>query len=226
MTAKQEMVMNLLSKDTIKKVKEQFKSGVEILNNDAFDMTFRLYKSKANNINLEIPIQIKTDNGEEQEIDEIGRGIIQNFLMIFKPIGFYTQKKGFLTTEIEITIIKEFEEELEYLIDAGIISFDIKVNKLSLVDNALIAAFSMEAYLNAEKHKDCSFLANGLDMDIYMTFDNEYPQSFLNDKYGLAGHIGAYFVKIQKPRIDMNVIYENAFQKLYNMSLLTAYKKL
>ena len=59
-----------------------------------------------------------------------------------------------------------------------------------------------------------------------MTLNNGYPQSFLDDKYGLHGHIGAYFLKGTDKRIDMNIIYEGLFRKLYGMSLMTVYKRI
>ena len=48
MTPTQEMVMTLFTKETIDKVKEQFKNGKEIVYNERFDMSFRLFKPTAN----------------------------------------------------------------------------------------------------------------------------------------------------------------------------------
>ena len=52
MTPTQEMVMTLFTKETIDKVKEQFKNGKEIVSNESFDMSFRLFKPTTNYINL------------------------------------------------------------------------------------------------------------------------------------------------------------------------------
>ena len=102
MTPTQEMVMTLFTKETIDKVKEQFKNGKEIVSNESFDMSFRLFKPTANYINLELLIQMPIETGEEQDFPGIGRGRMQTTVMFFKPVGFFTQKKGFLSTDIEV----------------------------------------------------------------------------------------------------------------------------
>jgi hypothetical protein len=99
--------------------------------------------------------QLKT--GEEQDFPGIGRGRMQTTVMFFKPVGFFTQKKGFLSTDIEVTVVKEFENDLDYLIKAGKVPSNIKTHKLTLEENAVLAAFSMEAANNAQKYEDALF---------------------------------------------------------------------
>jgi hypothetical protein len=223
MTPKQEIIMTLFTKETIDKVKEQFKNGKEIIAYESFDMNFRLFKPTASHINLEFFARIPVETVKEQDLSGVGnraRGMVS----VLKPIGFFSQKKGFSSNGLEVTVLKEFEDDLNYLIELGKIDSNLKINKLSLEENALLAAFSVEALFQAEKYQDCSFNANGLDMDIYMTLDGEYPQSFLNDRYGLSGHIGAYFLRDENRRIDMNTSYKDLYWDLFKMSLMTAYK--
>jgi hypothetical protein len=224
MTPRQEMVMTLFTKTTIDKVKEQFKNGDEITSVDSFDISFRLFKPTPNFINLELLIQTPIEAGEEQYIQGIGRGRLEKSVMFFKPIGYFTQKKGFLTTELEVTILKEFENDLDYLLNSGKISSNIKIHKLTLEENAVLAAFSMEAANNAQKYEDASFIANGLYCDIFMTFEG-FPQVFLDDRYGLNGPIAAYLIKEQNS-VKPIVRFKELFDKFYAMSLLTAFKRL
>lgn len=224
MTPTQEMVMTLFTNETIIKVKEQFKNGKEIVSNESFDMSFRLFKPTANYINLELLIQMPVETSEEQDIPGIGRGRMQKTVMFFKPIGFFTQKKGFLSNEIEVTVVKEFENELDALMNAGKIPSNIKTHKLTLEENAVLAAFSMEAAMHAQKYEDASFFANGLYCDIFMTFEG-FPQVFLDDRHGLTGPIAAYLLREQNS-VNPIVQYKELFDKFHSMSLMTAFKKL
>ena len=212
MTASQEMVLTLLSPTTLSMVKQQFQKGTEIFPIDSFDMNFRLFKPTDFNVNLEILTQIKSTN--------------QNIIPFFKTIGFYTVDNGYVSIEIEITILKEFENDLDYLIKEGKVPSNIKIKRLSTIENAVLAGYSMEAVLNATRNIDCSTRANGLDVDIYMTGDDEYSQLFLNDKYNIRGHIVAYFFKQKNQGIATNLKYEEMSNKFQKMSLFSAFKKL
>ncbi len=224
MTPMQEIVMTLFTKETINKVKEQFKNGMKIVSNDSFDMSFRLFKPTPNYINLELLIQMPIETGEVQDLPGIGRGRLQTTVMFFKPVGFFEQKKGFFSTDIEVTVVKEFEEELDYLIKIGKVPSKIKSHKLTLEENAVLAAFSMEALNNAEKYEDTSFVANGLYCDIFMAFGG-YPQFFLDDIHGLNGPIAAYLLR-EQDTVNPVVQYKKIFDKFYSMSLMTAFKGL
>lgn len=224
MTPTQEMVMTLFTRETIDKVKGQFKSGKEIVSNESFDMGFRLFKPTANSINLELLSQIPIETGEEKDFPGIGRGRIQSTVMFFKPIGFYTQKKGFFSTDIEVTVLKEFENDLDFLIKTGKNSSHIKIQKLTLRENAVLAAFSIEAIINAQKYRDASFIANGLNCDIFMTLEG-FPQVFLDDRHGLSGPIGAYLLREQNS-VNPIIQYKELFDKFDTMSLMTAFKRL
>lgn len=224
MTPTQQMVLTLFAKETINKVKEQFKKNNEIVPVDSFDMTFRLYKPNENNINLELLIQMPVETGEEQDYAGIGRARIQKSVMFFKPIGYYTQKNSFFSKQIELTIVKEFENEIDFLTKMGKIPSNIKINKLSLKENAVLAAFSMEALINANRYEDTSFFANGLECDIFMTFEG-YPQVFLDDKYGLKGAVAAYLIR-EENSISPIIQFKEIFDRFHSMSLMTALKRI
>lgn len=222
MTATQEMVSTLFTPAIIKEVKKQFKDGTERVPIDNLGMSFRLFHSKHGNINLELLIQMPVEEGDYQNIEGFGRGRIQKNVMFFKPIGFFSLKKGFFSNKLEVTILKEFEKDFNILLQDGKIPSSIKVNKLTLQENAVLAAFSMEAYKKAEKYEDSSFLANGLYCDIFMTFDG-YPQVFLDDRHGIDGPIAAYLLR-EKNTINPIMEYQQIFDIFSDMSLLTALK--
>ncbi len=222
MSPTQEMVMTLFTKETIDKVKNQFINGPKILPVDSFDMSFRLFKPSPENINLEILVQTTVSNEGEADFGELGRGQIKSAMTFFKPIGFFTLKKGSSSNEIEITVVKEFENELDTLIRNGDITPSNNIHKLSLRENAVLAAFSMETYLEARKYEDASLQANGLFIDIYMTFEGQ-PQIFLDDRHNLSGPIGIYFLR-EHNTINPIVEYKELFDKFSSMELLTAFK--
>jgi len=223
-TPTQEMVMTLFTKDTLDKVKKQFSNGTEIVPVDSFDMSFRLFKPKADNINLELLIQMPIETGEEQDFPGIGKGRMQKTVMFFKPIGYFKQKKGIFSNDLEVTVVKEFENDLDFLIKNNQVPSNIKTHKLSLEENAVLASFSMEAAVRAQKYEDDSFFANGLYCDIYMTFDG-YPQVFLDDRHGLNGPIAAYLLKEQNS-VNPMIQYKELFDKFHSMSLMTAFKRI
>jgi hypothetical protein len=223
-TPGQEMVMTLFTKDTLDKVKKQFSSGTEKVPVDSFDMSFRLFKPKADNINLELLIQMPIETGEEQDIPGIGKGRMQKTVMFFKPIGYFIQKKGIFSNDLEVTVVKEFENDLDFLIKNNQVPSNIKTHKLSLEENAILASFSMEAAVRAEKYEDDSFFANGLYCDIFMTFDG-YPQVFLDDRHGLSGPIAAYLIR-EKKSVNPMIEYKELFDRFNSMSLMTAFKRL
>lgn len=225
MTALQEMAMTLVDDNTISKAKKQFRKDEEIVALESYDMTFRLFRSAKNIINLELLLQMPAGTEKSFSSDFPGAEI-QKIVTFFKPIGFYTVSKSFLSTSVEITIVHEFEKDLDYLYKNHHLSSTHKVNKLSLEENAVIAAFSMEAFLQAKNYRDHSFRVNGLDLDIYMTYDNEYPQSFLDDKYGFQGHIAAYFLRGPNQSIAPSLKVESSFKKLHELQMLSAFKRI
>jgi hypothetical protein len=224
MTPTQEMVMTLFAKETLDKVKGQFRDKTEILPVESYDMSFRLFKPIANNINLELLIQMPIERREEQNIPDLDNGRMKNTITFFKPIGFFQQTNGFFSKDFEVTVLNEFESDLDFLKKNNLIPSKITIRKLSLEENAVLASFSMEAALRAQKYEDDSFIANGLHCDIFMSLDG-YPQVFLDDRHRLNGPIAAYLLR-EKNSVNPMVQYKESFDKFYSMSLMTAFKKL
>ncbi|NEN25596.1 hypothetical protein G3O08_19060 [Cryomorpha ignava] len=227
MTINQKITSVLFMKETIDRVKQQFNKGPQIIPLEEFDITFRLYKPTNFNINLEVPIKMPIEGtSEDVDFGELGKGIKRSMVMFWKPIGFYTLKRNLLSSDdIELNILKEYEDSLDSLRQQNKISSSIKINKLSLKENALIAGFSKETSLRAAKNEDCfSFISNGLLLDIYMT-DEGYPEVFLDDKYETQGAIVKYRLYDNPAGIDPIVNYKELFDKMYSMSLLTAHGK-
>ena len=214
MTIEQEMTSILFSKKTIKKVRKQFKKGPEKIPIEAFDITFRLYKATETNINLEALIIMDIENTEKEiDMGNLGIGVMHKRAVFFKPIGFYTLKKGVFTDDLNITVVREYEKEIDFLIQNKKVPKTFRINKLTLQQNAVIAAFSKETRLEAAKNIDRSLVSNGLMLDIYMTIEG-YPEVFLDDKYGVIGAITKYRLYDKPWGIDPIVEYKEVFDKL------------
>ena len=97
------------------------------------------------------------------------------------------------------------------------------IPKLSLKENAVIAAFSIETIQQAQLYQDSSLFSNGLKCDIYMSFDG-FPQFYLDDQYGISEPIAAYLIKEQNT-VNPTVQYKALFDKLSSMELLSAFKR-
>ena len=219
MTTTQEITKELFSDKVIEEVKKLQVSNKKVgaLNSD---LPLRLFKTEAGTINLELIIQREK---ETDILNEFGR--LVNIYEYAQPIGYFTLHKGFFKTLVEITIIKQFESDYQYLIENKIINSTYKLNKLSLAENILIGAVSLEAAINAEKLEDCSFSSNCFEYDLYMTSDNEYPQCFLDDKYGVNGPIIGYLFREENRPINPMIEYKDIFHSLDKRGLLTAFRK-
>ena len=222
-TPTQEMTLALLLPETVNEVKKLFKSDSKIVVFEAFDTSFRLFKAEAGNINLEIMLQMPIEDAKIENITGFGKGVTQKMVTFFKPIGFYTQQNGLFSNGIEIKILKEFEEDLSFLRKQYNELSKLKIGTLSIIKNAIIAAFSMESYANAMKYKDISFISNGLSCDIYLTLEG-FPQFFLDDKYGITGPIAAYPMR-EHDFVAPIIEYTKIFENLNRMSLLTLFKE-
>ena len=229
MTPAQTMVSVLFEKNILDKAKAQFKSGPERVPVDSGDISFRLFKTKYGNINLEM---LCRDNGG----------------MFFKPIGFYEFEKGgfFSSGKLVITILHEFEEDFKKL--RGINSTNLTVRFMNLRESAIVSAFSRET-VNMVKEMyrlkaiglpqtvidqigpfphihamqfDKSLNSNGLNIDLLFSLEG-FPQSFLDDDYGIEGALGAYFKNDNEFSLNPTVEHKNNFDRFHKMGLLTAY---
>ena len=221
-----EIVKTFIYKDTIETVKKLFKSNVDRTPIKSHDLQFRLIKPTNYNVNLEIFTEIKLECSEEEvDLGSMGKGIKFKTVSFFKPIGYYCLKKGLFSNSVGLTIVKEYEDSLDFLIKNKKVPSTIKINKLPLRHNALIAAFSKESRIEASKNEDrFSFFANGLILDIYMSEDG-YPQVFLDDKYGIEGAIAKYRLYDKPGGIDPITKYKELFDSLYEMRLFTSVGK-
>lgn len=226
LTITEEFVKTLLLSETLERVNEQFISQKEKVFLESFDMNFRLFKPTSNYINLEL----------------LARGNLGNY---YKPIGFFDRS-------LNVYILHEFEDEFKKLQDRNELPIDAVVRKISLKDNAVIAAFSMdvinqvllifkeisekgfnyESQINYDRSMppwfryDKRLVVNGYISELIMTFD-AFPQFFLDDEYGLKKPIGSYRQSGNGNLVfDPIVNYKTQFDKLYSMSLLSAYKRI
>lgn len=225
MTPSQEITLTLFTKETLAKVKDQFKSKTERVPHESFDMSFRLFRTNAGNINLEILVQMELpDQNSEVDFGSFGKARTSQHVMFFKPIGYYKVTNGFFSDKLEVTVVNEFEQGLDYLNSNNLIPSNLTVHKMTFLENAILTAFSMEALIRAVKYEDSSFYANGLKADLFMSFDG-YPQVFLDDRYNFPGPIAAYMLR-ERNAISPILEYEDIFDKFHQMSLMTAFKKI
>lgn len=225
-----EEVRTLSHKKTIEKVWELFRSDKEIFPIESFPdkiEKYRLIKTKVGTINFEKLITLPIDIDKDQDLQCIKtfpnniNGRIVDCIVYLKPIGFFTQNTT-LANGLELTILKEYENELGWLLKHNAFPSSIKVNLLTFEENAVLAAFSMEALMNAQKYKDISFYANGLYCDIVLTHEG-FPQIFLDYRYRIDGAIAAYLIK-EENAINPITQYKHIFDKLDSMDLMTCNK--
>lgn len=247
MTIQEEMQLALFNPDVIQKVKSLFSDNKEIVTIDLPNMSCRLFKSKRGNINIETQSRISLPQGNSQ-LKNLGKVDFHKTVVFFKPFGFYSKTP---TGELIVNIINEFSKEYESLNAYNKFQTNLLTRKLSLEENAVIAAFSQETFFFAdlifeellEKGFDPEFVdgrmipgnlrydkkltSNGLDCELLMSFDG-YPQFFLDDKYGFGGQaIGAYLkkdLKIKTIDICPTLPFKDLFDKFNLMGLLTAFK--
>jgi hypothetical protein len=215
MTILQEMVAALFSLDVIQQAKNQFELGRKITPVEKFDISFRLFKVDDDTINFECMLRRRFG-----PINQVEMGKVQSVVTYFKPIGVY--KRSFYSEKFHIIILNEFKDDYLKMISDGAIESQCEIEILSLEENAVIGAFSMDAVIEAEDRQDKKVKINGLDMEIFMANDG-YPQIFLDDKYGLNGPIAAYFAtgpNSLNPMVSNKAIFDD----LKSRSLLTAYK--
>lgn len=217
MTPVQEMVFTLFSEETIGIAKKQLKSRIEITHIEKFDMPFRLLRVDDKTVNLEILVNRMFGPARRTEI-----GMVRDQASYFKPIGVYNIESGFFSDKVSITIIYEFEKHFSSLAGNQITKINHQVKKLTLEENIVIAAFSMDAFGEAKEMIDKNLVINGLSMEIVMAFGG-YPQIFLDDKYNIEGPIAAYFVE-GPSSLNPIVNYKKTFDELDSKKLLSAYK--
>jgi hypothetical protein len=175
--------------------------------------------TEANTVSLEFVHHVMSPAIKENYDTSLGKFVRTSHLeKFYKPIGFYDKSQ-------QLTLVKEFENEVSTLMSAGLIPLQ-NFNRMPLLDNALIGALSKECVLQAKQFKDSSIEANGLKIDLLMTHDNEYIQSYLDDSYGVQNALCAYQRVIgDDDDVKLNPTFEHKarYDSLYKKRLLTVY---
>jgi hypothetical protein len=186
----QQNLKALLSEKALYQAKLQFESGIDISSIELFDMDYRFHRPTVKNINLEVLTMRNLENNNPNGVQAIGMGSSNRVITFFKPIGFYSMSQSD-PANIEVTIFREFENDYNRICSEENYKPNFKVNFLSLIENAYIAAFSKEVSTLAVKFEDATLYVNGLKVDIYKTSQG-FSNVFLDDRYGLQGAVASY----------------------------------
>lgn len=224
MTATEEMVLALLNDDIIEKAKQLYKTGGDQIAMKIYDITFLLTRTTSNIVIVEFPLIYDDDNDDDELIETpFGAGIKKRGYTFLNPIGFYTFTKEFLSTKIELTILRFCEDGYKSLLKQNKISTKLKINYPTLLHNAIIGAFSAEAAINIAKNKDCSFESNGLLFQIFKHEDGD-SQIFLDKKYPLGRDlcIGIYYK--DKNMFHANGVHDKAYLEYFQLNIFSLRK--
>jgi hypothetical protein len=218
----QEHISTLLAEETIKKVKAQFQSGTEVLNLDSYGSNYRLKKYSAGNIVLQTTVMVDFGSNNKTDNEDALFGEISKTIMVQKPVGFYSISKS-NSAEIEITILKEYEKEFEIIELNSKVKFPCKVTRMSLLENAIIASFSLEAGTKACQFEDASMFVNGFKIDFYRTTE-QLPgiNIFLDNSYGFKECVASYRV-LPNGSVDTGCYDIPLFHHLIKMGLLSGF---
>lgn len=222
MKTNKEILKYVLTDDIIEKVKQLINSNDRIIYLNHYESEYRLLKSEYGNINFEIPIELLLNKNNELITNTITDTTPFKILFYYKPICYFDFS---IENRLTMSILKEYEEDLLFLIDNGLKKDNkLFIKRLSLKENAVIASFTKEASLYAEQIKDISFVSNGLNCDIYLTRWGDIPQVFLDDKYDLTGPIAAYLNNNGQKSANPIIEYQDLYNKLLSMGLLSVFK--
>ena len=215
-----DLLNDLFNPETKKNAIKMFVSGFQHngftdrmpLNSDNF--TLRLHKPTNSFVNFEFLVSSKSGK-------------------YFKPIAIFNSDG----------VINLFDE-LKETYKTQNFNTDSTVKFLTTQNNAVIAAFSKETYelaieiLSSYKNDpNKPFMMGGLTkydreifvngMDCEMIFCNQYyPQFFLDDKYGVNGHIGAYIPIDDGINVAPAIAHKQTFDNMKRLGLLTAFSSL
>ena len=214
----EDFVKTLFDEDVIEKANElmyidRTKDGfINAFPIEKNDISFRLYKPYDGVVNLEFLIRTNKNT-------------------FHQPIGFYKSDKIYLLNEFVESYIHLFENKI----------INKKVNFLTVKENAVIAAFSIFAVENSIEilknfeedgkpffsleNYDKFLDINGLRCELLLCNEG-YPQLFLDDKYNISGHIGAYIPNSNGLDLAWPHSIEKEYAELKRQELLTAFKKI
>ena len=217
-----ELLRDLFNPETKRNALRMFENGfqhngfTDRLPLNSQDFTLRLFKPTGTFVNFEFLVSSKT-----------GR--------YFKPIAL-------INSTGDINLFDELKDS--YNINKGTYANNNKVKFLTTENNAVISAFSKETYelatdilttfrndpqkptmLGGLTKYDREIYVNGMDCELI--FCNQYyPQFFLDDKYGINGHIGAYIPIEGGINVAPAVAYKQTYDNMIRMGLLTAFSTL
>jgi hypothetical protein len=206
----------ILYQETLVKVTNLFDSSQQLIPIETADETLRLRKIDNDTVQIEsagmyvIQSEIAEENPE---------GILRNerTVISFKTLALY-KRSG------EIFVPLEIENICRRYPDFNDDFFGYRLKFFTLLENAVIAAFSMETYRRATLKRDFKYQTNDLNLDIFMNFDNE-PQVWLDDKYGINHPIAIYFPDEQET-INSVIQTKEAFEKLSSLDILQIFKRI
>jgi hypothetical protein len=202
--------------DTLEKVTNLFSSSQTMAPIETTDETLRLRKIDNDIIQMESAgfYVMQSDIVENSE-----KGVTreEKTALSFKTLALY-KRSG------DIFVPLEIENMCRQYPDYGDDFFGYRLKFFTLLENAVIAAFSMETYRRAILRQDFKYQTNDLNLDIFMTLDNE-PQVWLDDKYGINHPIAIYFPDGQ-PTINSVIQTKEQFEKLQALDILQIFKRI
>ena len=162
--------------------------------------------------------------------------------LVSSKSGRYFKPIALINSNGEINLFDELKET--YNSNKEIFSTNNIIKFLTTENNAVISAFSKETYelaidilstyandnnkptmLGGLTKYDREIRVNGMDCELI--FCNQYyPQFFLDDKYGVNGHIGAYIPIEGGINVAPAVAHKQTFDNMKRMGLLTAFSTL
>lgn len=216
----EEMIKAFLTFETQQMVSRLFQLNKQALFPISKELPLYLCLVDNDTVNFEFVNQILSPIFNDKFDSSLGRVVRQGTLVKFyKVFGYYNRN-------LELTVLNEFEPQFNDLKVKGLVDANLKTKKMPLLDSAMIGALSMETALQAKKFRDSKVTSNGIELDLLMTYDNEYIQAFLDDKYGVQDAICAY-LRVEGDDDDLNLMptmeHKSRFDRLYQSRLLTAY---
>jgi len=212
-----EITQVLFQSDTIDKATNQFQTKTQKVPVDTKEISFRLFLSESDNVNLEL----------------MGR---DDYGFYFKPIGYYSfDNSGNIKN---IYILKEFEnayESIKSSIDNKLIGL---VKYLSLEENTYIGICSRETsnlvkqmfnspkydmmnHMSPDRFQVQNILSNGLTIQIKTSMMGALEAGLNDDNFELEEDT---FVMYQNNNGISLHCQEQTYMDLYNKSLLGAFK--
>jgi len=227
---REDFIRTLFSESVLSKVRGLIESEEEKLPFEMYDTSFVLVRVTNGNINLEVMMQ--TTFGEGKSQNEPTRLI--SYLL---PVGFYTWSGNMSARIVNIHVMHEYEDAVNTLNCEANLPTSSESKRLSFAANALIGAFSMDNLLAAytiyeQIHPvnredfpslDKKVVSNGLKTEILISFDG-LPQIFVRNNMNELVPVGGFPKSSEGVKCSPSRQFEDEFNYLYEMGLLSAFK--